>query len=175
VVLERCAECGFEPADLRPADTVVAIRSFGRRYRAPLSRGLQGEDLDDIVRRSPEPGVWSALEYGSHVRDIFRVFDDRVRCALEGREPDELEVDWEGRVTAAAPRLDREEVAADLDDAADSLATTLDELNADEWGLPGRTGKGREVTVLDLATIAVHEGSHHLLDVGRVLRAARGR
>jgi DinB superfamily len=174
-VLERCAECGFDPAELRPADTVVAIRSFGRRYRAPLTRALPGEDLDEIVRRSPGTGVWSALEYSSHVRDLFRVFDDRVRCALDGREPDEPVVDWEARVAAASPGLEREAVAEDLDDAADSLATTLDELNADEWELPGLTGKGHEVTVLDLATIAVHEGSHHLLDVGRVLRTARGR
>jgi hypothetical protein len=154
---------------------VVAIRSFGRRYRAPLTRGLPGEDLDDIVRRSPGEGVWSALEYGSHVRDIFRVSDDRVRSALARREPAEPVVDWEGRVAAASPDLEREAVADDLDDAADSLATTLGELNADEWDLPGLTGRGREVAVVDLATIAVHEGSHHLLDVGRVLRSARGR
>ncbi len=173
--MERCAECGFDPADLRPADMAVAVRSFGRRYRAPLTRGLPDEDLDEVVRRSPAEGVWSALEYSSHVRDIFRVFDDRVRCALDGREPDDAVVDWEGRVAAASPTLDREAVAADLDDAADSLATTLGELNSDEWGLPSLTGRGREVTVRDLATIAVHEGSHHLLDVGRVLRAARGR
>ena len=173
--MDRCAECGFDPSELRPRDMVVAIRSFGRRYRAPLTRGLPGEDLDDIVRRSPGEGVWSALEYGSHVRDIFRVFDDRVRAALARREPAEPVVDWEGRVATASPDLEREAVADDLDDAADSLATTLGELNADEWDLPGLTGRGREGAVADLATIAVHEGSHHLLDVGRVLRSARGR
>jgi hypothetical protein len=51
----------------------------------------------------------------------------------------------------------------------------LAELNADEWELPALTGRGRVVPVTELAVIAVHEGSHHLLDVGRVLRAARGR
>ena len=92
--IEPCAECGFEPADLRPDHMATAVRSFGRRYRAPLTRGLPGEDLDDIVRRSPGPGVWSALDYGGHVIDIFRVFDDRIRCALAGREPDEPVIDW---------------------------------------------------------------------------------
>jgi DinB superfamily len=173
--MDPCPECGFDPADLRPGDMVVAIRSFGRRYRAPLTRGLPGEDLDALVRRSPSAGVWSALEYGSHVVDVFRTFDERVRCALTGEEPAERVVDWEARVAAASPALDREQVAADLDDAADTLATDLGELNDDEWVLTGLTGRGYEVTVTDLATIAVHEGSHHLLDVGRVLRAARGR
>lgn len=173
--MERCAECGFDPADLRRADMAVAIRSFGKRYRAPFTRSLPGEDLDGIVRRSPREGVWSALEYGGHVVEVFRVFDDRVRCALDGREPDEPVVDWEARVAAASAALQREQVADDIADTADSLAVTLEELNTDEWRLPTLTGKGREVTVAELATIAVHEGSHHLLDVGRVLRAARGR
>jgi hypothetical protein len=175
IVLDRCDECGFDPAELRRRDLPVAIHSFGRRYRAPLTRGLAGEDLDEIVGRAPDTGVWSALEYGAHVRDIFRTFDDRVRCALADTEPEPLEVDWEALVAAAAPTLEREAVAADLADAADSLGTTLAELNPDEWELQTYTGRGRAVTVADLATIAVHEGSHHLLDVGRVLRAARGR
>ena len=173
--MERCAECGFDPADVRPHDLPVAVRSFARRYQAPLTRGLAGEDLDEIVRRSPAPGVWSALEYAGHMVDIFTVFDDRVRCALDGRAPDEEVVDWEGRVAAASPDLDRAQVAADLADAADSLAVTLDEVNGDEWRFEGMTGRGNPASVAELGTIVVHEGSHHLLDIGRVLRAARGR
>ena len=173
--MERCEECGFDPAELRPRDMVVAIRSFGRRYRAPLTRGLAGEDLDAVVRTSPGPGVWSALEYAAHVSQVFAEFDDRARAALAGDLPDEPVVDWEGRVAAAAPGLEREATAEAVDDAADSLATTLSELNEDEWELPTLTGRGREVPVTELAVIAVHEGSHHLLDVGRVLRSARGR
>jgi hypothetical protein len=84
-------------------------------------------------------------------------------------------VDWEGRVAAASSTLDREAVVADLDDAADTFATVLAELADDEWRLPTITGRGQPATIAELAVIAVHEGSHHLLDVGRVLRAARGR
>jgi hypothetical protein len=140
-----------------------------------LTRGLAGEDLDEIVSRAPSAGVWSAIEYSAHVRDIFRVFDDRVRCALADTDPAETVVDWEGKVAAASPTLDRETVAADLDDAADTFGTVLAELADDEWRLPTVTGGGQPATVAELAVIAVHEGSHHLLDVGRVLRAARGR
>ncbi len=173
--MERCEECGFDPGELRPPQMVVALRSFGRRYRVPLTRGLPGEDLDAVVRRSPRPGTWSALEYAAHVGHLFGTFDDRVRSALAGVEPDEPVVDWEAWVAAASPGLDREATAEGVSEAGGGLATTLDELNAEEWDLPTLTGRGRAVTVTDLATIAVHEGSHHLLDIGRVLRAARGR
>jgi hypothetical protein len=173
--MERCDECGFDPEELRPPQMVVALRSFGRRYRVPLTRGLPGEDLDEIVRRSPGPGVWSAIEYATHVGQLFGVFDDRVRLALSGDEPDEPVVDWEARVAAVSAGLEREPVADGLADAAAGLAITLDELTGDEWELTGVNGAGRAVPVTQLALIAVHEGSHHLLDVGRVLRAARGR
>lgn len=173
--VDRCAECGFDPADLRPADTPTAVRSFERRYRAPLTRGLPGEDLDAVVRAEPAPGVWSALEYGAHVRDLFRVFDNRVRCAVDGIEPDEPVVDWEGMVAVASPGLSRTEVTDALGEAARTLAVTLEELTPQDWELRTLTGRGHRIPVRDLALIAVHEGSHHLLDVGRSLRAARGR
>jgi DinB superfamily len=175
VTVDRCAECGFDPSELRPPDTAVAVRSFVRRYQTPLLRGLPGEDLDAIVGRSPGPGVWSALEYSAHVRDIFRVYDSRVRSALARDEPGELVVDWEGMVASASPSLERKAVADDLADAAISLATTLSELTPMDWELSGRDGRGHRRPVRDLALVTVHEGSHHLLDVGRALRTARGR
>ena len=175
MAVERCDECGFDPADLRPDDTAIAVRSFVRRYQTPLSRGLAGEDLDAVVRRAPAPGVWSALEYAAHVRDVFQVFDDRIRCAMAGREPSEPVVDWEARVARASPTLSRTVVVDEIADAAGTLATTLAELTPAEWQLSTRTGRGQEVPAHELARIAVHEGGHHLLDVGRALRAARGR
>jgi hypothetical protein len=175
MTVDRCPECGFDPTELQPPDTALAVRSFVRRYQAPLTRALPGEDLDEIVRRSPSPGVWSALEYSAHVRDVFRVFDGRVRSALAGDEPGEMVVDWEGMVAATSPDLDRKRVVDDLADAASTLATTLAELTPGDWELSCYTGRGHRVPVRDLALMAVHEGSHHLLDVGRSLRAARGR
>ncbi|MBV8160394.1 MAG: hypothetical protein JO265_05670, partial [Acidimicrobiia bacterium] len=62
---ERCDECGFVYAEVSPDDAVLRLRSLGRRYRAPLTRFLAGEDGDAILRRRPEPGVWSALEYAA--------------------------------------------------------------------------------------------------------------
>jgi len=78
-------------------------------------------------------------------------------------------------VASASPTLSRTVVVDEIADAAGTLATTLAELTPAEWQLSTRTGRGQEVPAHELARIAVHEGGHHLLDVGRALRAARGR
>ena len=46
---ERCEECGFEYESMSPADAAAALRSFGKRYRAPLTRFLAGEDGDALL------------------------------------------------------------------------------------------------------------------------------
>jgi len=48
----------------------------------------------------------------------------------------------------------------------------LEALTPDQWERAG-TRDGEHRTVLDLARRGVHEGTHHLLDIGRVLRAVR--
>ena len=47
--------------------------------------------------------------------------------------------------------------------------------SAKEFALLAYNGRGHRMPVRDLAVIVVHEGSHHLLDIGRALRTARGR
>ena len=37
--------------------------------------------------RGHDPTVWSALEYGCHIRDVHRIFNDRVRLMLTEDEP----------------------------------------------------------------------------------------
>jgi DinB superfamily len=174
VLTEPCPECRFDPAEHGPSDLPAEVRRLGSRYRAPLTRGLPGEDLDALVDERHEPDAWSALELAAHARDILVVFDDRVRAAVEGEEPGEPMVDWEGRVEAAGAE-DRAALAEQIVQAAAALADRLDGLDTTDWDKPGMTGRGREVTVTDLAVIALHEGNHHLLDIGRALRTARGR
>ena len=174
MLTEPCPECRFDPAEHGPSDLPAEVRRLGSRYRAPLTRGLPGEDLDALVDERHEPDAWSALELAAHARDILVVFDDRVRAAVEGEEPAEPVVDWEGRVDAAGEE-DRAALAEQIAEAAAALADRLDGLDTTDWDKPGMTGRGREVTVTDLAVIALHEGNHHLLDIGRALRTARGR
>jgi len=175
---ERCDECGFVYADVSPDDAVARLRSFGRRYRAPLTRFLAGEDGGTLLRQRPEEGVWSALEYAAHVRDAIRfngylarrtLTDDRP--TLPAPNPDQAAVDNNYNDEDAA------EVAAGIEERAEKLAAMV-EANDDpsswertaEWD--GRDG---DFTAIYFVRNAVHEGHHHLLDVGRVLRTVRGR
>ena len=171
----RCDECGFVYADLAPADIPAAIRSFAKRYRAPLSRFLPGEDGDSVVRERPSPETWSALEYAAHVRDVFASYDGWIkqclteeRPVLEGPAPDE----------AAGLRRYNEDDPAAVAEAlaanAERLASTVESVPEDGWNRVGLR-RDEERSVLFSARRAVHEGSHHLLDIGRGLRAGRDR
>ncbi|MDQ6910940.1 MAG: DinB family protein [Actinomycetota bacterium] len=171
---ERCAECGFEYQSVQAGDAVVALRSFPKRYRAPLTRLLPGEDVS-LLRTRPEPTVWSALEYAAHVRDVFGAYGERIQQTLveerpvfEAMAPDELAA--ERRYNEQDPEV----VAGELAANAEALALILEEVPDDGWDRVG-IARGGERTVLYTAQRAVHEGHHHLLDIGRVMRTARGR
>ena len=51
-----------------------------------------------MVRVRPAPGKWSALEYGCHVRDVFRRYDERLHLMLS--ETDPLFPNWDQDATA---------------------------------------------------------------------------
>lgn len=169
----KCEECGFVYEDLSPEQIPTAIRSFAKRYRAPLSRFLPGEDGGALVRRRPAPDTWSALEYAAHVRDVFDNYDRWIRQILaeerpllEGAGPDELAVDRRYHEDDPAAVVD--ELAAN----AERLAATVESVPDDGWERVG-VRRDEERSVLLHARRAVHEGGHHLLDIGRGLRAVR--
>ncbi|MBV8303787.1 MAG: DinB family protein [Acidimicrobiia bacterium] len=173
---ERCEECGFVYAEVSPEEAASKLRTFGRRYRAPLTRFLAGEDGDAILRQRPEEGVWSALEYGAHVRDAIRFNGYLARRALTEDNP-----------TLPAPNPDRAaadndynaedpvDVAAGIEERAEKLAAMVEAIDDPSSWERGAEWEGRdgEFTALYFVRNAVHEGHHHLLDVGRVLRHVR--
>ena len=173
-----CAECGFDYDGVADDEVAGRLRDFGRRYRAPLSRGLPGESLDDLVRARPQPDVWSALEYACHVRDVLTVQRDRAELALVEDRPDFVPMGREQRlIDERYNEQDPAVVVEQLAAAAEAAAAPFEALNEVQWE---RTGVYNypEPTERDLRWLArhtIHEGHHHLLDVGRVLRSARGR
>jgi hypothetical protein len=163
-----CDECGFSDAN------ESRLGSYGARYEKPLTRFLPGEDPDVVLRTRPEPGVWSALEYTAHVRDVFDFYRDRVERALTEDRPQYGPLDPD--VVAEERRYNEEDPAqtiAGLAEAERAFVDLLDGLDDARWERVGIGIDGDERTVRVLSRRAEHDAHHHMLDVGRVLRRVR--
>ncbi len=173
-----CDECGFDYDGVPDAEVADRLRSFGRRYRAPLTRGLPGETLDDLLRQRPAPEVWSALEYACHMRDVLAVQRDRIALALVEDRPTFVPMGRDERVVD--DRYNEQDpiaVADALAANAETMAEACLALTDAEWDRTGIYGypTPTERSLRWIARHTIHEGHHHLLDVGRSLRHARGR
>ncbi|HEY5879773.1 MAG TPA: DinB family protein [Nakamurella sp.] len=159
-VIERpCPECGFDASSLSLADVPAAIRANAAAWPDVLAR--------PDVRHRPDPGTWSPLEYGCHVRDTCRVFGDRLDLMISRDEP--LFPNWDQDASAVESRYadqDPTEVAADLQRAAAGLAAAFEAVRGEQWQRPGRRSDGSVFTVETLARYFVHDPVHHLHDVG---------
>ena len=172
----RCDECGFDGDAMANDDLVEASARFAKRYRTPLTRFLPGEDGPAMVRRRPSPDVWSALEYAAHTRDVFAFYRERIERILAEDRPTLHAVGF-GRREEERTYND-EDPAATADGVsreATAVAELLAGLDEDGWRRVGLAsdGSGDERTVRVLAERVVHDAHHHLLDIGRSLRAAR--
>lgn len=161
--LPPCAECGFDAAEVPNEQLAEALRDLLNE----ASRQLRSTAGDSAVRA--RSGGWSAIEYVAHLRDVCTLFERRIRQLVE-TEDQELEVvDHDAAVVAGRyNELDPGAVADDLDRAGARLADVIRSLDGDAWRRIGRKA-GEERTVLEIAQRAVHEATHHLLDVRRLL------
>lgn len=130
---------------------------------------------DAVFRRRPDPSTWSALEYTAHVADrLDHLGPEILRITLE-EQPTLVAFENDLRATEHAYNtLDRAEVLGWLDMACDELASVIEDVRADDWSRTGLLA-GKDRDALTLARDGVHEGSHHLRDVQRVLASVRGR
>src|SRR5260370_19844773 len=82
-VLERpCPECGLDSQSFAREAVAGMIRANAQAWQGALA-----EDGLGNVRRHPSPGVWSALEYGCHVRDLLPLYDERLGLIPTLRQP----------------------------------------------------------------------------------------
>jgi hypothetical protein len=128
-----------------------------------------------VIRRRPEPSTWSAIEYTAHVADVLDHLGPAIRRIVVEVEPTIAFFDNDTRaVQQAYNTMDRAEVLGWLDMTCEDLASILESVDSDDWTRIGHFDWG-DRTALDMARNAVHEGSHHLRDVQRVLSEVRGR
>lgn len=159
-VLERpCPECGFDAATVLTGAIADGIRDNAGVWADVLAR-------PDAARRR-DPDRWSDLEYGCHVRDVHRVFAERVRLMREQDDP--LFANWDQDETARDsdyPAQDPARVAAELADAAETVAAQYDRVADGEWGRTGRRSNGSAFTIASLGRYHLHDLVHHVHDVG---------
>jgi len=158
VLQERCPECGFAAPDVDP-------RSIGATVRDLLPRWISALHRDD-ARERPEPTVWSTLEYGAHVRDVFRVFGERLDLMLTHEDP--LFANWDQDAAAREDRYDLQDplvVADELVAEGESTAAAFSAVPTDAWERQGRRSNGSVFTVTTLGQYFLHDLVHHLHDV----------
>ena len=159
VITEGCGECGFRPQS--PERT-------GQRLRATIPVWRRVLAAEASTRR-PAPAVWSAVEYGCHVRDTCRLFGQRLELMLEEDDPEFA--NWDQDATAVEDdyfHQDPSVVAAALAVEAEATATAFDSVGPAQWSRPGRRSNGSTFTVGTFAIYFLHDIEHHVHDCARV-------
>jgi hypothetical protein len=160
VIDRRCPDCGFDGSTFTAVDAAPAIRENAAEWNRLLS-----DETRDLIRRR-RADRWSDLEYAAHVRDVYRLYLERLRLMLE--EDDPLYPNWDqdraaidGRYSEADPTV----VAAEIVEAGHALAEAFEAVDPSDWGRPGRRSDGAVFTVSTFARYLVHDPVHHLWDV----------
>ena len=158
-VLERpCPECGLDTRAVPRGEVAARLRANAARWPDVLGR-------PDVARR-PDPGTWSPLEYACHVRDVFRLYDERLVLMLTADDP--LYPNWDQDESAVAERYGEQvpvEVSEALVVAGERLAARFEALTDAQWERPGRRSDGAVFTVESFARYLLHDPVHHLHDV----------
>src|SRR5579871_6011238 len=164
--MDRCAECGYAYEDLGQAGLGTRLSGLGQRFAARLRPPADPAAL----RSRPSPDVWSAIEYSCHVRDVLIAQRERLYLALVEDRPSFAPIYRDERAVLARYReedptrlADQLEVVAMLTGAAFAGVDTSMWQRECVYNYPEPTVR----TVSWLAAHTLHEGEHHLHDIGR--------
>lgn len=151
-----CPDCGFDASSFAVGTTAAALDDNARRWEAVLARGG--------VTERPKPAVWSALEYACHVRDVFRIFETRLRRMVVEDGP--RFANWDQDATAVDDNYHAQDpavVARTLRAHADALAATYGTVT--DWTRVGYRSDGATFTIDSFTRYLLHDPLHHLWDV----------
>ncbi len=158
-VLERpCPECGFDASAFDRDDVADMVRANVEAWRRVLT-------ADDATERLFDDR-WSTVEYACHVRDVFRIFDQRLARML--LEDDPLFANWDQDATAiddGYASQDPAVVADELAAAGEAIAGGFGAVEGTQWERAGRRSDGASFTIESFARYFVHDPIHHLYDV----------
>jgi hypothetical protein len=158
VLERRCDECGFEAATFPRERIGLTTRDVASTFATFLER--------DDVRSRPAPEVWSILEYACHLRDVCRIFGERLGLMLHEDGPQFA--NWDQDKTAADDDYGSQDpavVSAELLAAADELAAAYDAVQGEQWQRTGYRSDGSAFTVDSIGRYLVHDLVHHVWDI----------
>lgn len=155
----RCSQCGLSAGG-------IELDDLTDRVEAAAVEWLQILTSNPAVDRRPQPDVWSALEYGAHVRDVCQLADARVALMLVEDTP--VFANWDQDETAVDQDyagLDPELVAEQLTASSAAFVTRLRSLHTSQLDRRGRRSDGAEFSVASFSQYVLHDIWHHLWDV----------
>jgi hypothetical protein len=158
VLRHPCPECGLDTQSFPRSAIAGMIRTNAAAWHDVLARPGNA--------RRPSPGKWSALEYGCHVRDVLRLYDQRLQMMLTQDGPQYP--NWDQDATAVADCYGEQDpavVAAGLTGAAEAIAARFGTIDGDQWQRTGARSDGAHFTVESFARYFIHDPVHHLCDV----------
>jgi hypothetical protein len=158
VLQERCDECGFDGRQVQGHHVSALLRQNVELWPALLAR--------PTARTRPTDDRWSALEYGCHVRDVFRLY--LLRLDLMLREDGPRFANWDQDITAVEDRYDQQDPAVVTDDlvsAGLALADRFDTVGGEQWHRTGHRSDGVTFTIDTFARYFLHDPVHHVVDV----------
>jgi hypothetical protein len=162
---EACPQCGDDPSSRPRADLGPLAVDRAARWREFLMQA----DVT-FLRSNPkaEVFVFSPLQYGAHVRDMLKVYGDRMVLGLEQEQPTVPLFYPAQQVFESYNRLGADELASDIERWAERLARLVAGIESSSWSRTVINDRGVygvcTFTVDGLACNAVHEAHHHFLD-----------
>jgi hypothetical protein len=157
-----CEPCGLRYDSLTTSAAIRLIRGYPPQYQHRL-RSLP----DPVLRRRPTALTWSALEYASHVRDVYAIYHTRVSRTLTEPEPVlEPMCNDERAARSAYNQQPLGAVLAALERNANRFAALASQISERQWIRAAVRLPGERRTVLWMVRQAAHEGLHHLHDIG---------
>lgn len=159
-VLDKpCPACGFDASAVPPTELAGRIHANTIGWYPAL------DGPDSAVR--PVAHIWSRLEYACHVRDVHRLFGERVRLMLDQDDPQFANWDQDATaVESAYSEQDPATVSVELVEAAAEVAAAYAGVGADQWQRTGRRSNGSVFTIETLGLYHLHDVVHHLVDIG---------
>lgn len=162
---ETCERCGFDSRRWGRRDAADVLGLVGRWWSSATA-GI----TDDKLNERPAPAVWSALEYGLHCAMVLPILRHGIEVILaaDGARVADPWPDMDVEDASHPLTLDRRSLLGDLEREGTAMARLVRD-HRGGWEHLGQMDDGTwwqaEATLLH----ALHDTTHHFLDVGEGL------